>query len=115
MSAAATSLVLRRVVQIGLGVAAFVAAWHLTIVGFGIPKYLAPLPIDVAESFRAHWTLIATQAGFTLSAAALGLCVSTLFASAIAISFSMSRKLAQASLPAVLVSARCRSRQSHRS
>ena len=47
--------------------------------------------------------MIGSQASFTLSAAAFGLSLSTLLATAIAISFTMSRNLAQASLPVVLV------------
>src|ERR1700738_3769985 len=96
-------LLLKRLMQIALGVAIFIALWQLTVIGFRIPKYLAPLPLDVARSVRENWAVIAAQAGFTLTAAGLGLAASTLFAVGVALSFSMSRNLAQASLPVVMV------------
>ena len=49
------------------------------------------------------WRILATHTGITASSAALGLIVSAIAASAMAISFSMSRNLAQASLPVVLI------------
>lgn len=93
----------KRLVQFLLGVALFLALWQLTVIGFRIPKYLAPLPMDVAKSVREHWTVIAGQAGFTLAAAGLGLAVSTLFAVGVALSFSLNRNFAQSSLPVVMV------------
>jgi NitT/TauT family transport system permease protein len=96
-------LLLKRLMQIALGVAIFIALWQLAVVGFRIPKYLVPLPLDVARSVRQNWAVIAGQAGFTLLAAGLGLAASSLFAVAVALSFSMSRNLAQASLPVVMV------------
>jgi NitT/TauT family transport system permease protein len=94
---------LRQLTKVGLGIAVFVAAWHLFVAGLGIPKYLVPLPLDVALAYEINWRVIAAQAGFTLSAAGLGLAASTLFATVVALSFSMNRSLAQASLPVVLV------------
>jgi ABC-type nitrate/sulfonate/bicarbonate transport system permease component len=96
-------LVLKRLMQTGLGVAVFIALWHLTVAGLGIPKYLAPLPFDVAKAVRTQWPVIGSHAGLTLTAAGLGLSASMLLATAIALSFSMNRNLAQASLPVVLV------------
>jgi NitT/TauT family transport system permease protein len=103
MSPETRSFMRKRLTQIVIGIAVFVAAWHLTVTGLRIPKYLVPLPLDVAKAFQANWPVIASHAGFTLSAAALGLVASTLFATVVALSFSMSRNLAQASLPIVLV------------
>jgi ABC-type nitrate/sulfonate/bicarbonate transport system permease component len=103
MSGETRLLVLKRLTQIGLGVSIFIALWYLVVAGLRIPKYLVPLPSDVATAFAVNWPVIASQAGFTLSAAALGLAVSTLFAAVVAVSFTMSRNLAQASLPVVMV------------
>jgi ABC-type nitrate/sulfonate/bicarbonate transport system permease component len=103
MSPETRSFMLKRLTQIVVGIAVFVAAWHLTVTGLRIPKYLVPLPLDVAKAFQVNWPVITSHAGFTLSAAALGLAASTLFATVVALSFSMSRNLAQASLPIVLV------------
>ena len=94
---------LKRVTQALLGVVLVFATWHLIVSGLRIPKYLVPLPYDVFLSIQKNWGVIAAQAGFTLSAAAFGLILSTLLATAIAISFTMSKNLAQASLPVVLV------------
>jgi ABC-type nitrate/sulfonate/bicarbonate transport system permease component len=103
MTSETERLLLKRLMQIALGVAIFIALWQLTVIGFRIPKYLVPLPLDVAKSVRENWAVIAGQAGFTLTAAGLGLATSTLFAIAVALSFSMSRNLAQALLPVVMV------------
>ena len=75
---------------------------HLLIAGLRIPAYLVPGPLAVLKAYLVNWKVIATQTGFTLSAAALGLTISTIFASTIALSFSMSRSFAQASLPVVI-------------
>lgn len=103
MSQETRKLVVKQLMQIGLGLAVFVAIWQLAVIGLGIPKYLVPLPLDVAKAIQLHWPILASQAGFTLSAAGLGLAASTVLATAVAISFSMNRSLAQASLPVVLV------------
>ena len=92
----------RRLLQLALGAAALILLWHLVVRGFEIPKYIVPVPLDVAKAFQEHWRVIAGQAGFTLTAALFGLVTSTLLATSIAISFSMNRNLAQASLPVVL-------------
>jgi ABC-type nitrate/sulfonate/bicarbonate transport system permease component len=93
----------RSIVRGALAIFILVALWQLAVSGLGIPAYLVPAPREVAVAIAAHRDVIARQAGFTLSAAALGLAVSTLAATAVAVSFSMSRSLAQASLPAVIV------------
>jgi ABC-type nitrate/sulfonate/bicarbonate transport system permease component len=103
MTSQTRRLLLKRLVQIALGAGIFVALWQLMVIGFRIPKYLVPLPLDVATSVRENWAVIATQAGFTLTAAGLGLATSTVFAVGVALAFSMSRNLAQASLPVVMV------------
>lgn len=94
---------LRRTVQAALAVAVFIFAWQLVVTGFGIPKYLVPRPQAVAEAFMTDWHVLATHTGITASSAALGLTVSAIAASAMAVAFSMSRNLAQTSLPIVLI------------
>jgi ABC-type nitrate/sulfonate/bicarbonate transport system permease component len=103
MNPPTSSLILKKLVQIALGIAVFVALWQLIVVGFKIPKYLVPLPWEVAKSARQNWNTLAGQAGLTLLAAGLGLAMSTVFAIGVALSFSMSRSFAQASLPLVMV------------
>src|ERR1700731_2043408 len=93
----------KRIVQVALGVALFTLAWHVVITAFAIPNYIVPTPTSVAQAFVKNWPVIAGHARFTLSAAALGLAVSTILAATLAISFSASRKFEQASLPVVLV------------
>jgi NitT/TauT family transport system permease protein len=93
----------KRVVQVALGVALFTLAWHVVITAFAIPSYIVPPPTSVAQAFATNWPVIAGHARFTLSAAALGLTVSTILAATLAILFSASRKFEQASLPVVLV------------
>jgi NitT/TauT family transport system permease protein len=92
----------KRAMLILLSACLLLMAWHLLIAGLRIPAYLVPGPLAVLKAYLVNWKVIATQTGFTLSAAALGLTISTIFASTIALSFSMSRSFAQASLPVVI-------------
>jgi hypothetical protein len=39
MNPPTSSLILKKLVQIALGIAVFVALWQLIVVGFKIPKY----------------------------------------------------------------------------
>jgi ABC-type nitrate/sulfonate/bicarbonate transport system permease component len=77
--------------------------WQAAITGFGIPPYIVPRPMAVMGALVDGWAKIASHAGFTLLAAALGLTTSALLASAIAISFSLRPTLEQASMPIVLM------------
>jgi ABC-type nitrate/sulfonate/bicarbonate transport system permease component len=103
MTADASQLAIKRVTQILLGAAFVFAAWHMTVRGLGIPKYLVPVPLDVAVALQDNWRKIAAQAGFTLSAAACGLAISMVLATSLAMTFTMSRKFEQTTLPVVLV------------
>jgi ABC-type nitrate/sulfonate/bicarbonate transport system permease component len=76
--------------------------WQLLVTGLRIPPYLVPQPVPVLRAIAANANLIGRQTGFTLTAAALGLTLSTVLAAGIAVAFSMNRNLAQASLPVVI-------------
>lgn len=89
-------IVLAVVLSIGL-------LWQAAVTGFGIPPYIVPRPMAVMGALVDGWSKIASHAGFTLLAAALGLTTSALLASAIAISFSLRPTLEQASMPIVLM------------
>jgi NitT/TauT family transport system permease protein len=102
VSAAASHRLPRQILVVVLTVALVFVIWQVLIVGLRIPPYIVPTPISVVWAFVANWKVISTQTAFTLSAAALGLTLSTILATAIAVAFSMSRSLAQASLPVVI-------------
>jgi ABC-type nitrate/sulfonate/bicarbonate transport system permease component len=103
MTADAGHPAIKRITQVMLGAAFVFAAWHMMVRGFGIPKYLMPVPLDVAGALQEHWRKIGVQAWFTLSAAALGLTISMVLATSLAVAFTMSRKFEQTTLPVVLV------------
>src|SRR3984957_14972495 len=86
----------RRVFIIAAVVAALGLVWQIAVTGFGIPPYIVPRPMAVLDAFASGWWRIARHAGFTLSAAALGLLSSTVLATAIAIGFSLKPTLEQA-------------------
>jgi NitT/TauT family transport system permease protein len=96
------SAVRRRLMAIALSVAAVAMLWHFVVAGLRVPPYLIPAPLAVVHSFVDNWKVIGGQTAFTLTAAALGLTLSTLFAATIAVAFSMSRNVARASLPVVI-------------
>lgn len=91
-----------RLAAVALSLVVLVGAWQVAISGLRIPPYIMPPPAAVLQAFITNWHTIAVHMGFTLSAAALGLAFSTAMATTIAIAFSMSRSVAQASLPVVL-------------
>lgn len=93
----------KRLFQVALAVVILVGIWQVGVTGLGIPSYIVPLPKAVAEAFIGHWPTIASHAGFTISAAALGLTLSAILAGSMAVAFSMYRHLEQASMPIVLV------------
>jgi NitT/TauT family transport system permease protein len=93
---------LKRLVQVVFVLAALGFLWQIVVTAFAIPAYILPPPLAVAASLANAWPEIARHAAFTLTAAALGLGVSALFASIIAIAFSINPRLEQASMPIVL-------------
>jgi ABC-type nitrate/sulfonate/bicarbonate transport system permease component len=103
MSGTLAILFARRALTITAVVFALGLLWQIAVTGFGVPPYIVPRPVAVLDAFANGWWRIARHAGFTLSAAALGLLSSTLLASAIAISFSLRPTLEQASMPLVLI------------
>ena len=96
------SFALRRLLVGLLSLAVLATLWHLVVVGLRVPAYLAPTPSAILHAAIKNWKILAAQTGFTLGAAAIGLSISTLFAVGIAVAFSMSRRLAQASLPILI-------------
>ena len=70
---------------------------------FKIPPYLVPPPAAVLAAFRDNGGLILARLWLTISAAALGLALSTVLAVALAAAFSASRRLAQATMPLVII------------
>lgn len=95
--------VLRSVVTVVLVIVAIGLLWQAAVTVLGIPAYLVPRPIAVAEAFVAGWEQISARSAFTLLSAGLGLAVSALLASAIAVAFSLRPTFEQASMPIVLI------------
>ena len=93
----------RRGVLTVISVAAVILVWTVLIVALRIPPYLVPTPFAVFKSFVENWGVIATQTGFTLAAAGLGLLVSTTIATVLAATFVMNRNVADAALPVVII------------
>lgn len=67
--------------------AAFVLVWHFAVVGFGVPKYILPTPLDaLRELFQPHYnwglhirvTTLEVFGGFAL-AALVGVAIAVLF------------------------------------
>jgi ABC-type nitrate/sulfonate/bicarbonate transport system permease component len=101
-SAAASHRLLRKILVLVVTVAAVFAIWQMLVVLLRIPLYIVPTPLSVLRAFVVNWKVISTQMAFTVTAAALGLTLSTILATTIAVAFSMSRGVAQASLPVVV-------------
>ena len=99
---AATSRTLRRICLAAAGASGVIFAWQATILYWRIPGYLMPSPASVLHAVFTNWQVLASQSSYTLGAAAIGLTISTAFAVVLALLFSMSRTLEQASMPAVI-------------
>jgi NitT/TauT family transport system permease protein len=97
-----TSALPRAVATIGLVIVVVGFVWHLLVLGLRIPPYLVPEPLAVLRAVGKDWKVLSGQTTFTVTAAGLGLLVSTTFATLIAVAFSMSPRLSQASLPVVV-------------
>jgi ABC-type nitrate/sulfonate/bicarbonate transport system permease component len=85
-----------------LGLVGVALIWQFVVMAFRIPPYLVPAPLPVLRAMVTNWSLLGRQTAFTLAAALMGLALSATLAFVIAIAFSMSRNLAQASLPLVV-------------
>lgn len=94
---------MKRMLLVAVAVLAMLGSWQALIVIYSVPDYLVPAPMAVlSEAFRQRGVL-ASQAGTTLGAAALGLLASTVFALVFALAFSVSRRTSQAVMPALLI------------
>lgn len=84
------------------GVAGLLVIWQSIILWWRIPGYLMPAPASVLQAVVTNWQVLSVQTGYTLGSAVIGLTISTTFAIALSLLFSMSRALEQATLPAVI-------------
>ncbi len=94
---------MRRILSTLLAVALVLALWQGLIATFGLPPYLVPAPRAVLAAALEHWDTLAGQTGLTVGAAMLGLAISTLFAAAFALLFTVSRRASQTAMPILLV------------
>ncbi len=94
---------MKRIASAVLAVLCVLALWQGLIAGFAIPAYLAPTPRAVLSAVQQHWKVLLSQTGLTLGSAAVGLLISTVFASAFALLFTISRVASQTAMPVLLV------------
>lgn len=90
-------------VKILASIVAVALLWKALISWFGIPHYIVPSPTEVIVGFYDNANVLLRQTMVTLTSSAIGLIVSTLLACVIAIAFTLNRKVAQASLPLVIL------------
>ena len=79
--------------------AGFLLAWQLLCTALAVPPYLVPTPTRVAAAAIDNAAALATGAGLTALAALLGLLISLLLGTTVAIAFSQSRFLARSLYP----------------
>lgn len=79
--------------------AGFLLAWQLLCTALAVPSYLVPTPTRVAAAAIDNAAALATGAGLTALAALLGLLISLLLGTTVAIAFSQSRFLARSLYP----------------
>jgi ABC-type nitrate/sulfonate/bicarbonate transport system permease component len=91
-----------RLIRLCAGLALFLLLWQAAISLFHVPTYLVPTPQAVGIALLKQHRVLLRQTGFTMSAAAIGLLASTLFAVLLAASFIRYRGLERASLPFVV-------------
>ncbi len=98
----ALSVSQKRVAITVISVAVVLTIWTGLVFAFRIPPYLVPKPTAVFQAFIDNWRVIASQTSFTLTAAGIGLLVSTVLAIVLATTFVMNRHIADAALPVVI-------------
>ena len=79
-----------------------VALWWALLVGYDIPEYLLPHPLDVARAFRTEAETLALMGWTTVASTVVGLAVAALFAVVCAVLFVHSPTLAAASMPILI-------------
>lgn len=84
-------------------VVGLVLLWQAALAVWAVPAYIVPTPGRVAWAVAGHWRVLAARAGFTVLCATLGLLISLTFATALALAFTASARLATASMPLVIV------------
>lgn len=77
-------------------------AWQWMIVAAKIPHYIVPPPLSVLATMASEAPLIARQTALTLSSSVLGLLLSSAVAVTIAVAFTLSRRVEQATMPIVI-------------
>jgi ABC-type nitrate/sulfonate/bicarbonate transport system permease component len=94
---------MKRIARTILVIILLLALWQGLIAAFALPPYLVPTPRAVLAAVLEHWDVLAGQTALTVGAAMLGLFISTLFASAFALLFTVSRHASQTAMPILLV------------
>jgi NitT/TauT family transport system permease protein len=94
---------MKRIASTILTIILLLALWQGLIAAFALPPYLVPTPYAVLTAVLEHWDVLAGQTALTVGAAMLGLFISTVFASAFALLFTVSRHASQTAMPILLV------------
>ena len=90
-----------RLITIALGL---LLIWQCVVWISGVPKFILPGPMRVAESLITHWTLIAPHAGITAMEIVLGLVCGTVLGGVSAISLILFAPLRQWLMPILIAS-----------
>lgn len=96
-------MIMKRIASTILAVMVLLALWQGLVVLYALPPYLVPAPGDVLTAVLEHWDVLAGQTALTVGAAMLGLFISTLFALAFALLFTVNRTASQTAMPVLLV------------
>jgi ABC-type nitrate/sulfonate/bicarbonate transport system permease component len=94
---------MRRLASTTLIVLLLLAIWQGLISFFALPAYLVPTPGAVLAAAVERRDVLAGHTALTVGAAIVGLLISTLFASAFALLFTVSRHASQTAMPVLLV------------
>ncbi len=84
------------------GLIVFLFVWQLVVAATGLPPILLPSPVQVAVVFWQERMALSTAVAATFSAAMLGLCLSLVAGSALAVVFAQSRWLRSAFIPYIV-------------
>jgi len=79
--------------------AAMIAAWHLLVAAYEIPRYIVPSPGDVAQTLLQDWELLWNSLLITLKVTVFALVLSVIFGTLIAFVFVQSRWIEMSLFP----------------
>jgi NitT/TauT family transport system permease protein len=91
----------RYLIPIG-AIVVLIGLWEAVVAGFGIPTYIVPSPVDVAQTLVSEWGTLMTNLAPTAMETVLGFLLGNAFAILLAVVFVHSKPVERALFPVAI-------------